>query len=126
MKHPIQPIITDKHGTHRFKGNAIVRHLLNNGGIDLNDIAVLDFTNEDREQFAMLIGYSLGGASELNYVSDETITAANLMKDKGMDEKDARIEALRDAIETVRKGLKIAAPAVFAIHPDDLSEDRTY
>ena len=75
-KHPIQPIVTDAHGVIRFKGNAIVRHLLDHGGIDLNAIAMLDFTQDDREQFTQLIGYSLSGAHDLDYVSDECIEDA--------------------------------------------------
>lgn len=39
MTHPIQPLIVDEHGTVRFKPNAIVEHLLDNGGIDMNQIA---------------------------------------------------------------------------------------
>lgn len=72
IEHPIQPVISDEHGSIRFKSNAIVRHLLDNGGIDLNQLERLDFPQCDREQFAQLIGYSLGGYSDLSYVSDET------------------------------------------------------
>jgi hypothetical protein len=74
----------------RFKANAIVRHLLDNGGIDLNAIAMLSFSQEDREQFAQLIGYSLSGFGELSYVSDETYNAA----DKSVDHRvRTRLEA---------------------------------
>jgi len=71
-KHPIQPIVIDEHGAKRFKENKIVRYLLDNGGIDLNQLAALPFEQNDCEQFAQLIGYSLGGFAELSYVSDET------------------------------------------------------
>ena len=30
----------------------------------------MEFTKEDRQQFAQLIGYSLSGYGELNYVTD--------------------------------------------------------
>lgn len=119
-RNPIQPLIKDSHGTVRFQENAIVRYLLDNGGIDLNKLAAIDFSQNDREQFAMLIGYSLSGSSELSYMSNETYNAALLMAEKKMDEKDARIEALECILEAVRDGLKIAVPAVFNIHPDDL------
>lgn len=76
MAHPIQPLEIDERGTLRFKKNAIVRHLLDHGGIDMNDLAVMDFSREDREQFAQLIGYSHGGAGELSYMSDEVWHAA--------------------------------------------------
>lgn len=56
---PIQPIEKDANQTLRFKANAIVKYLLDNGGIDMNKLAVLDFSVEDRQQFAQLIGYSL-------------------------------------------------------------------
>ena len=39
MGHPMQPIEMDSDGTPRFKANEIVRYLLDNGGIDLNQIA---------------------------------------------------------------------------------------
>lgn len=76
MDHPVQPLVVDKSGITRFKMNAIVRHLLDNGGIDMNQIAMLDFEQNDREQFAQLIGYSLGGFSDLSYVRDETYELA--------------------------------------------------
>lgn len=76
MHHPVQPLVVDKSGITRFKMNAIVRHLLDNGGIDMNQIAMLDFEQNDREQFAQLIGYSLGGFSDLSYVRDETYELA--------------------------------------------------
>jgi hypothetical protein len=71
-KHPVQPLERD--GTVlRFKKNAIVEHLLDNGPFDMNKLAVMDFSQEDREQFAQLIGYSLGGFEELSYVSEDTL-----------------------------------------------------
>jgi hypothetical protein len=78
-KHPIQPLYVDGDGVTRFKGNAIVRMLLEtarSAGVDLNTLAGMPFSNEDREQFAQLIGYSLGGFGELSYVSEETYTRA--------------------------------------------------
>ena len=57
--------VLDQNGTVRFKRNAIVVHLLENGGIDMNAIARLPFDNRDREQFAQLIGYSVNGFGEL-------------------------------------------------------------
>lgn len=82
MKHPIQPLEKDEHGTLRFKANAIVRYLLNSGDIDMNHLAVLPFSQNDREQFAQLIGYSLCGFSELSYVSHETYEKAVAQKAK--------------------------------------------
>ncbi|MFH1623601.1 MAG: hypothetical protein ABID54_00405 [Pseudomonadota bacterium] len=73
---PIQPVFTDDEGIARFKENAIVRFLLNAGSYDLNQIVNMPFSDEDREQFAMLIGYSLSGFSELPYVSEEVYERA--------------------------------------------------
>lgn len=68
--HPQQPTELDEHGTRRFKDNAIVRFLLDNGPFDLNNLALRHFTNEDRRQFAQLIGYSVCGYEDLSYVQD--------------------------------------------------------
>lgn len=84
VRHPIQPLIVDSNGVRRFKGNAIVRFLLDNCPIDLNALAMLPFSVEDREQFAQLIGYSLSGFGELSYVTDRTYRRAEkqLAKEK--------------------------------------------
>ena len=63
MKNPIQPIVDG-----RFKKNAIVSHLLDwatERGMGMNELACIDFTKDDRQQFAQLIGYSLSGYGEL-------------------------------------------------------------
>lgn len=75
-KHPMQPIEKDEHGVARFKPNAIVLHLLDDGPFDMNSLAVKGFSPEDRMQFAQLIGYSVGGFCELSYVTDEAAEAA--------------------------------------------------
>ena len=69
--HPQQPLIRDSDGILRFKQNAIVRYLLDMGPATLTLIAEIPFSNEDRVQFAQLIGYSLSGFGDLSYVSDE-------------------------------------------------------
>ncbi len=118
----LQPVYTDKHGVLRFKDNAIVRYLLDNGGIDMNDLALVQFTQSDREQFASLIGYSLSGFSELSYVSNEVYETAEKMAEEGTTEIEARNVVLREQLDGVRKGLKEIVPHVFRIHPDDLEE----
>lgn len=120
--HPIQPVETDEKGVARFKPNAIVRFLLDEGPFDMNDLARKGFSADDQEQFAQLIGYSLSGFSELSYVRDETFEAAQTMYDTGMTETEARIDHLRSVLDAVRTGLKEIVPAVFRIHPDDLHE----
>ena len=89
LRHPIQPLAADDHGTVRFKANAIVRYLLDAGPFDMTHLAVIPASQEDREQFAQLIGYSLSGFGELSYVRDDTYEAAAKMAD-GRDERDAR------------------------------------
>lgn len=67
-KHPTQPVEIDDHGVARFKANRIVQYLLDAGPFDMNHLARLTmFTRDDRQQFAQLIGYSVGGYSELDY-----------------------------------------------------------
>lgn len=113
---PIQPIVDG-----RFKPNAIVRRLLEEGPFDMNDIAMWDVSVEDEEQFAMLIGYSLSGFGTLSYVRDETYNAAEQVAD-GADDMSAKIAALEGMLAEIRAGLRAAAAAAFAIHLDDLSE----
>lgn len=119
-KHPIQPLLKEARGVLRFKQNAIVRHLLDHGGIDLNQIAAMKFRREDREQFAQLIGYSLSGFSDLSYVSDETYKAAERMAKLGETSAEARIAALEEKLASIKASLRTAACVAFNKHPDDL------
>lgn len=85
-RHPMQPIILMQEGKQtvaRFKRNAIVRFLLDAGPFDLNQLALMDFSDEDRAQLAMLIGYSVSGFGDLDYVSRQQVREA-----------DAQVEAL--------------------------------
>jgi hypothetical protein len=79
--HPLQPIALDEHGTARFKKNAIVDYLLEAGPFDLNQLALMPFSTEDREQLAQLIGYSVSGFNELSYVSTAACEEANEKRD---------------------------------------------
>lgn len=76
-KHPMQPIYFDSDGTARFKANALVRFLLDAGPFDMNKLAMMPWSDEDREQFAQLIGYSVSGFCELSYVSAEVYDRAD-------------------------------------------------
>ena len=79
MTHPLQPIEFDRHGVARFRGNAIVRFLLDwasERGMSLNDLALIPFSDDDRAQFAQLIGYSVSGWGDLHYVSPENYARA--------------------------------------------------
>ena len=111
---PLQPI---KHG--RFVPNRIVEALLETADIDLNDIAIMDFTDQERMQFAQLTGYSLNGFSELSYVNNEAYEAA-LNLAGGKNENEARTDALRQQLREIKKGLRLAVAEAFKIHLDDL------
>ena len=78
MPHPLQPMEKDPEGTIRFKGNAIVRFLLDTSKNNLNDLACMPFSNEDRMQFAQLLGYSVCGFCDLSYVSEAVQEAAEI------------------------------------------------
>lgn len=77
QRHPIQPVIVDECGVHRFKENKIIRCLLETGPLDLNQLAMMDFSREDREQVAQLIGYSVSGFGDLSYASRRVIKKAD-------------------------------------------------
>jgi hypothetical protein len=76
QRHPMQRLHVDDRGVVRFRQNALVRHLLDNGGIDLNMLARLDVSDEDRMQFAQLIGYSVSGYGDLSYASKKSVRKA--------------------------------------------------
>lgn len=118
--HPIQPLAKDERGTMRFKENAIVRHLLDKGGIDLNALAMLDFPKEDWQQLAQLIGYSLGGYGELSYVTDDAYGAAARMACEGLSEEKARIAHLEEEIAALREALLAPIARLYGKHPADL------
>lgn len=104
---PIQPI---KDG--RFVSNKIVEYLLEVASVDLNDIAIMPFSEQERIQFAQLIGYSLGEFSELSYTDSETYMAAEEIEN-GKNELEARNMTLRKQLSQIRNGLKIANSAAF-------------
>jgi hypothetical protein len=123
MKNPIQPLV-DVQGVTRFKANAIVRHLIDtHPACDMNTLARMDFSDDDRQQFAQLIGYSLSGYGELqSYVDDEAYATAAHMAD-GLDERDARIAALEQKLAEVRAAadaLREPVARLLEMHPDDL------
>ena len=116
---PLQPVYKDEEGTVRFRENSIVRYLLDNGGINMNQIFSHSFPQSDLEQFASLIGYSLSGFAELSYVSDEAYGTAERMAN-GIAELQARNLELREQLSNIRAGLKIAVSAAFKIDGEDL------
>lgn len=118
---PIQPVYTDEDGVLRFRGNKVVRYLLDHGSLDLNDLArkVRDCP-EDWAQFAQLIGYSLSGFGSLSYGDSDTYEVADRMAREGMTEQEARIDYLEKLLAGVRQDARALALKLFDIHPDDL------
>lgn len=72
-----------KNGVMRFKDNAIVSDMLDFAtpkGFDMNHIVGSGkYSQDDMEQFAQLIGYSICGFHEIPYVSDETAQNASIL-----------------------------------------------
>lgn len=120
--HPIQPLVQATDGTVRFKANKIVKFLLDAGPFDLNKIACMEFSQNDREQFAQLIGYSLNGFGELSYVRNTTYDTAAVMAMPGLTEAQAKIRVLEDQLARAREAVKQLVPALFHVHADDLIE----
>lgn len=120
MKHPIQPLQLDDKGVLRFKENKIVRHLLDNGGIDLNQLARIEFEREDREQFAQLIGYSLSGFADLSYVTDDTYSIAEAsFVNPDLHWRDEKIALLEERLESLQELLRAPMATLYGMHPDD-------
>lgn len=122
MRQPIQPIVVDAHGVKRFRANEIVRYLLDNGRIDLNRLAVLPFSADDREQFAQLIGYSVSGFGDLSYVRGDTLDVIDAMQQDGVDERDAHIRVLERKLAVVRRTLRKLVPQLFDLAQEDFDD----
>jgi hypothetical protein len=116
-KHPIQPLELDEHGVLRFKSNAIVRHLLDKGGIDLNQLACMDFSDEDRSQFLQLIGYSHSG---IPLIETQDWEAARLEHEEGLNITEARCMALEQRLNEVKEQIKNGIACLYEISADDL------
>jgi len=80
LEHPVQPLHKEADGTIKFKQNDIVLFLLNAGPFDMNQLALMPWSHEDRIQFLQLIGYSLSGFGELSYVTDSDYVRADSQK----------------------------------------------
>ena len=114
-QHPIQPTeMID--GIRRFKKNEIVRKLLDHGPFDMNQIALWDVSDDDRDQFHQLIGYSLSRAP----VSDEIYEIAERMAE-GESEDEARINRFEALVSMLKAKLREPMAELFGKHPDDFS-----
>lgn len=75
----MQPVIRRGDGQAAFQENAVVRFLLDwasQRDMNLNTLAILPFPRDDYEQFYQLIGYTIGGYSEMSFVSEESYAKA--------------------------------------------------
>lgn len=120
MAQPIQPLAKDEHGVLRFKPNLLVLHLLDNGGLDLNDLAMVEASAEDRQQFAQLIGYSLSGYGTLSYVTSDAYGVVATMVNEKVTEEQARILYLEQELAAVRASLREPIARLYGVHPSDL------
>ena len=128
MKHPIQPLETIDDVV-RFKRNAIVDALLDHGqktGLGLNELAAGKagtFSNEDWQQLAQLIGYSLSGYSELSYVDDDAYGAAEIVATDGLTPDAARVLHLERELSALREYMRAPVARLYGVHPDDLKKN---
>jgi len=121
---PIQPLVM-VNGVLRFKENRIVSYLLDfarRHGCGMNELARMDFSADDRMQFAQLIGYSHSGAGDLEYISNEVWESAERMFTTGEDEQAARLAYFQELFKTLRSGLREPMAALYQKHPDDFEE----
>ena len=127
---PMQPINAKEEGVPpyrnmvaRFRPTKLVQYLLDrNGKIGLNELAIYsqthDVSADDQMQFAMLIGYSVGGFGDLSYVDDETRAEAVARGNVAL------VAVLPYANEEARdaaKGIAEAALVQVQAHEQDLS-----
>lgn len=117
-KHSMQPMVTAPDGIVRFQENPIVRWMLEEGNrtgmFSMDTIGAIagkrGWTDDDQAHFAQLIGYSLCGYSELDYVSEESY-----------DEADKKAEALRSPSRTFTPPPPDVEPAdCYYIQDDDI------
>lgn len=124
LKNPLQPLFEDESGTLRFKANGIVEYLVRTGKANLNEIACMDFTEEDRQQFSQLHGYSLGGFSDLSSTTDEVYYAAVKMHENPeLSSLQARYDVLEEQLRNLKDALKGPIAELYGIHPEDLSRE---
>lgn len=80
-RHPMQPIeIAD--GVARFRPNSVVQRLLESSPYSLDELEYLHFSDEDREQFAQLLGIPVADYVELPFVSERSSHEAQLAEDE--------------------------------------------
>jgi hypothetical protein len=90
-KHPNQPLVIDKYGVVRFKGNVVVNFLFSVGKLDLNELAVMVgnklIPREDYEQITQLMGYSVSGYGDLSTTSKDRLAWADAEAERLLSER---------------------------------------
>ena len=79
-RNPMQPVVLAADGVVRFKENKIVAYLLQfaeDRGVDLNQIAIMDFGDDDYSQLMQLIGYSVSGYGNLGAANRRHVDLAD-------------------------------------------------
>lgn len=117
LRNPVQPLYKTDSGVVRFKPNAIIDYLFNSGALDLNKIAAMPFTQDDREQLAQLLGYSLSGFGTLSYVTDETYSLA-AMQSSTTEEND-RNAILRKQLKDFKAEARLALSTLTELLEND-------
>jgi len=84
-----QPLALGDDGVIRFRENRIIRLLLDGGPFDLNQIALMAFSDQERQQLAQLIGYSVSGYGDLTYAFGEPVERADRAVDIFIAEQEA-------------------------------------
>jgi hypothetical protein len=129
MTQPMQPLYLSANGNIRFRENVLVKYLIQHGNIDLDDLREVDCPQEDREQLAQLVGYSLDGYGKLSYVTDETYDVAHAMYHDGLDETTARlvvsIEHASESHKEVRKPIPVFGPLKLVKKENNETTDTT-
>lgn len=80
--HPMQPIVLASDGVIRFRRNEIVRWLVDTKRLDLNDLARLDFSDDDQMQLMQLLGYSVSGYGDLSCASKKSVRKADRIAER--------------------------------------------
>lgn len=84
-KNPMQPVVLAADGVVRFKENKIITYLLHfaeRRGIDLNQIASMDFDRDDYSQLMQLLGYSVSGYGNLSSANRNHVRRADSAAEK--------------------------------------------
>lgn len=132
MKHPIQPIIKDEKSVFRFKMNAIVRFLINtHPNVDMNILAEMQFTKDDRQQFLQLIGSSFYGYCDMNDSDPDVIKRVDKLLAKsskdafdcGETGKKARIKTLEASVLELQKKIDEMSKQIASLEQKPFGHD---